>query len=97
MQIGSIFLVTLGLLALYGNVLASLGVVYDPNLRRTQKTGQLLFVWLSPVLGASLVLYLVYQHSLHAIPRSLVPWPISWIIFGKDPTPNPLRDDKGSD
>ncbi len=34
-----------------------------------------------PYLGAGLVLYLVCSHSPDAIPKALVPWPLSVIIF----------------
>jgi hypothetical protein len=85
------------LIVVYANAIATLGVVYDHELNSFQKIVQLLFVWLVPVFGASFVLHFVYEHSPDSIPKSWIPWPIRWLIFGKERKPNPNRDDFGFD
>jgi len=35
--------------------------------------GQLLIAWLVPIVGARLVMYLLVEHDLEAIPRRLIP------------------------
>ena len=87
----------MALVAIYLNALATLGIVYDHELSSFQKISQLLFVWLVPIFGAAFILFLVYQHSPNGIPRSWIPWPISWLIFGKVPEPNKNREILGGD
>jgi len=81
------------LVTLWLNVLATMAIRYDHSLDKTQKTGQQCIVWLIPILGASVVLHLVYEHSPEAIPKSWIPWPLKKLIFGKPLKDNRYRDE----
>ena len=85
------------LMLLWLNFLATLAVKYDHTLEPVQRIGQLIFVWLIPFLGASVVLHIVYEHSPEAIPRSWVPWPFKNLIYGPPIKANTLRDEYGYD
>ena len=85
------------LVILWLNVLATLAIRYDHTLDKIQKTGQFFFVWLIPVLGASFVLHLVYEHSPETIPKSWIPWPLKNLIFGKPIKTNKHRDENEID
>lgn len=65
------------------SVLASLAVYCDKTLTPFQRYAQWFVVWIVPLLGASFVLHLVYDHSPEAIPESWIPWPFKNLIYGK--------------
>ena len=93
MDISVIFLiVTLIAVWLWLIVLGMISIKYDSTLDPFQKKAQSVIVLLVPFLGAALILHLVNQHSPEAIPRSLVPWPFKWLIFGKASPSNKNRD-----
>jgi hypothetical protein len=75
-------------LSLIGTIAAKFDATLDPF----QKKAQILIVWFIPFIGASLIIYLVNQHSPEAIPRNLIPWPFRKLIFGKPRPRNTNRD-----
>lgn len=91
------FGVLAGLMLLWLNALATLAIKHDHTLAPFQKIAQLIFVWLIPFLGASVVLHIVYDHSPEAIPKAWIPWPFKNLIYGKPIKPNRDRDDREVD
>ena len=81
------------LVAIYLSVLASLSVYCDKTLTSFQRYAQWATVWLIPLLGASFVLHLVYDHSPEAIPENWIPWPFKGLIYGKRIKRNENRND----
>jgi hypothetical protein len=65
---------------------------FDSTLDPFQKKAQIVIVWIFPYVGASLIIFLVNQHSPDAIPRNLVPWPFKNLIFDKLRPRNKNRD-----
>ena len=74
------------LLLIYMNILATLCLFLDPDLSKIQRNGQLIFAWLIPYLGASVVIHLVSQHSPEVAKRLYIPWPFRSMVDDK-----PLR------
>jgi len=85
------------LLLVWLNVLASISVKYDHSLKPFARLAQYLVIWAVPFIGASTVLYFVYEHSPEAIPKHWIPWPFKAMIFGTPISLNKNRDDIGSD
>jgi len=81
---------------LWLSVLATIAVRYDRTLNTFQKNAQTVFVWLTPIFGGALVLYLVWQHYPDAIPKSWIPWPFKKIIYGKSAPRNKNRNNDES-
>jgi ABC-type iron transport system FetAB permease component len=75
-------------LSFIGTIAARLDSTLDPF----QKKAQIIIVWLIPFIGASLIIFLVNQHSPEVIPRNLIPWPFKNLIFGKPRARNKDRD-----
>ena len=73
--------------------IGTIAAKFDSTLTPFQKKAQIIIVWLVPYLGASLIIFLVNQHSQEAIPRKLIPWPFKRLIFGKLRNKNNNRDD----
>lgn len=96
-EIWIILAVVAALLLVWLNVLASIAVKYDHSLKPFARLAQYLIIWVVPFIGASTVLYFVYEHSPEAIPKHWIPWPFKAMIFGAPFSPNKNRDDKGSD
>jgi len=82
------------LILIWLNILATIAIRCDQTLERFQRTAQLIFVWVIPFLGASIVIRIVYEHSPETIPRSWIPWPFKSLIYGLPIKSNPLRDDR---
>jgi len=78
---------------LWLNFIAMLSIKYDPTLSKFQKNAQLIFIWIIPLIGASFIIHLVYEHSPEAIPKSWIPWPFKKMIYGKSIKSNRNRDD----
>ncbi len=74
------------LVLFYMNLLATLCLLLDAELSKLQRSGQIVFTWLFPVIGSSLVLYLVSYHSPEVIRRVYIPWPFRGLLDN-----NPLR------
>ena len=74
-------------------VLASLAVYCDKTLNPFQRYSQWAIVWLIPLLGASFVLHLIYDHSPEAIPENWIPWPFKGLIYGKQIKRNENRSE----
>ncbi len=90
-----LFLVAVSLLTLsiiWITLLALIYVVLDPELTSIQRWGQGIFVLVVPVLGPSIVLSLVNDHSPGVIRRFYIPWPLNR-LFVEEP---PKRDSFGS-
>ncbi len=75
------------------NVLATIAIRCDATLERTQRIGQLLIVWLVPLIGAPLILRFVNEQSPDAIPKTWIPWPFKKLVYGGDIERN--RDRQG--
>ncbi|MEM1145573.1 MAG: hypothetical protein AAGI88_23620 [Pseudomonadota bacterium] len=75
-------------------LIACIAAGNDETLSKSQKSAQISISVLVPIFGAIVVLHLVHQHQPDAIPRRLVPWPFSSIIFGEPIPENELRDDR---
>ena len=78
---------------LWLNALGTLAARYDGTLNPFQRKAQIIIVWLVPFLGASLILYLVAQHSPEAMPRKWVPWPFRSLVHGRDRERHKYRDE----
>lgn len=78
---------------LWLNLLATISVKYDHELNSFQRNSQYIIIWVIPLLGASTVLFFVYQHSPNAIPKGWIPRPFKALIFG---TPIKSNKNKGS-
>lgn len=74
---------------LWLNLLAIISVKYDHELNSFQRNSQYIIIWLIPILGASTVLFFVYEHSPNAIPKGWIPWPFKSLIFG-----TPIKENK---
>ena len=85
--------VLLILIVIWLNILASMAVYCDKTLTPFQRYSQWAIVWLFPLLGASFVLHLVYDHSPEAIPENWIPWPFKGLIFGKQIRRNKNRSE----
>ena len=66
-------------------LLALICVVLDPELTSVQRWGQGIFVLVLPVLGPSIVLSLVNDHSPEVIRRFYIPWPLSRLFVEEPP------------
>lgn len=75
------------------NLLGTLAARHDVTLDSFQRKAQIALVWLVPFVGASLVLFLVAQHYLEAIPRKWVPWPFRGLVRGTERARNQCRDE----
>jgi len=73
--------------------LGSFAVIYDSTLDTLQKTSQIIICWVIPIIGATFILHLIWQHYPDVIPRSWVPWPFKGMVFGKPSKPNQNRDE----
>lgn len=76
---------------LYLNVLASLVVRYCHHLTRLQRIAQAIIVWGLPLVGAGLVLHLLYLDAPKVLPRAWIPWPFKKMIYGEPIKPNKNR------
>lgn len=74
---------TMSVLWLWITVLALLCLFLDPDLEPVQRWGQLTIVLLIPLLGATVVLRMVNDHSPEVVARFLIPWPFSLVIRDK--------------
>jgi hypothetical protein len=93
MDITTILLVVLPVAVwLWLSFIGTIAARFDSTLDPFQKKAQVVIVWAFPFIGASLVIYLVNQHSPDAIPRNLIPWPFKNLIFGKPRASNTNRD-----
>ena len=63
------------------NLIVMIGVLRDPGLSIFQKTGQILIIWLLPVIGAAGVLFFLGQNHTRAEMRSLVPFPFHMVGY----------------
>lgn len=79
------------------NILATIAVRYDQTLNTFQRNSQSLFIWFVPIIGASFILKLVFEHSPDAIPKGWILWPLKGMIYGKPMKPNINRDDRETD
>ncbi len=84
-------------LVLWMNIVASIAVRYDQTLEPFQRVAQLVFIWVVPIIGASIALKLIIDHSPEVIPRSWIPWPFKKMLFGKRVKPNKNRSEYGVD
>lgn len=73
-------------------ILGIIAVKYDDTLDSFQKKAQIVLIFIVPFFGSALVLHLVNQHSPEAIPKSLIPWPLTSLIFGKQVPRNRNRN-----
>lgn len=78
----------------YLNLLATLVIRHGDILPTAQIKAQLLFVWLIPFVGASLVLYFMFRLAPDVIPRSWIPWPFRTIIYAKPIKANKNREER---
>ena len=95
-EIWIIFGIVAIFLLVWLNGLASISVKYDHSLKPFARLAQYLIIWAFPFIGASTVLYFVFDHSPEAIPKNWIPWPFKTMIFGTSINPNKNRDDMGS-
>lgn len=94
MDISTIILVALpAAVWLWLSFIGTIAARFDNTLDPFQKKAQITIVWVFPFIGASLIIYLVNQHSPEAIPRNLIPWPFKNLIFGRPRARNINRDD----
>jgi len=91
-----VFGVLATVLLVWLNGLATIAIKYDHSLKPFSRLAQYFIVWVIPFIGASTVLYFVFEHSPEAIPRSWIPWPFKTMIFGTPIDPNKNRDDLGA-
>jgi hypothetical protein len=77
---------------LWLSFIGTIAARYDGTLDPFQRKAQIIIVWVFPFIGASLIIYLVNQHSPEAIPRNLIPWPFKKLIFGNPRARNKNRD-----
>jgi uncharacterized membrane protein YgcG len=66
-------LLILGAFVVYLNVMTTVALFRTSNLSVPQKIGQLAVTWLVPIIGARLVVYLLVEHDLAAIPARWAP------------------------
>jgi len=95
-----ILIILLGItlvITIWLNVIATIALKHDDMLDPFQRKSQFIIVWLVPLMGASLILYLVNEHSPNVIPRSWIPWPFKNMIFNKQVKSNKLRDEDEKD
>ena len=82
------------IISLWLNVIASIALKHDDMLDPFQRRAQFIIVWLVPLMGASLILYLVNEHSPNVIPRNWIPWPFRSMVFNKQVKSNKFRDEE---
>ena len=66
-------LLILGAFVLYLNVMTTVALFRTRNLSVPQKIAQLVVAWLVPIIGARLVVYLLVEHDLAALPARWAP------------------------
>lgn len=71
-----------GAYTLYLNILATLVTRHRPIFTPWQQRMQLLIVWLLPLIGALLILRLLFMDRPDTLPRAWVPWPFKRILYG---------------
>ncbi len=76
---------------IYLNVMASIVIRYSFWLSRFRRVPQSVFVWCAPLLGAGLVLHLLYLDAPNVLPKTWIPWPFKKMIHGKPIKPNKNR------
>jgi uncharacterized membrane protein YgcG len=81
-----VVLATAVCLWLWVSVLAILCLFLDPDLEPIQRWGQIIIVILLPLIGASIILKLVNDHSPEVINKFYIPWPFKGLVLNK-----PLR------
>ena len=69
----TIFLVVLGALVVYLSLMATVGVLRTDALTIGQKAAQAAIAWLIPIIGARLVVHLLSEQDIEAIPRRWAP------------------------
>lgn len=97
MSVLSFFIIIALIIAIWLNILATVAIRYDQFLSRFQKIFQMIFVWLIPFIGASIVLHIVYEHMPNAIPRNWIPYGFRGLIYGPPIKQNRDRADWGTD
>ena len=78
------------------NILATIVVNHDFTLEPVQRKGQLVIVWLFPIVGAAFILRLLFQHYPDAIPEKWIPWPFRGLVYGKEHPRNRSRNEDES-
>ena len=100
-QLIEITFIVIGVLILAIHVwlafMASVAIYCDNTLELFQRYFQWTIAWVIPLIGASFVLHLVYEHSPEAIPKKWIPWPFKGMIFGKPAKPNEYRSENDPD
>ena len=97
MELITVFYGLTAVLVIWLNLLATIAVKYDYTLAPFQKNAQILFVWVLPVIGASFILRLVFEHSPNAIPKSWIPWPFKSLVYSKAVNHGSSRDENERD
>ena len=91
MDIATIILIGVPIIVwLWIATIAIISVKNDSSLEVFQRTSQIIIVLILPLLGAAIVLHLVNQHSPEVIPKSNIPWPFKFILFGKETPKNKI-------
>lgn len=60
-------------IAIYLALMASIALFRTGDLDASQRIGQLLIVWMFPVLGPLFILHLLAEHDIDAIPTKWIP------------------------
>lgn len=89
--VGWAFIAVLVAYTLYLNMLAMLVVRYSVRLTPFQRIAQAIVVWTIPLLGAALVLHLLFLDVPNLMPRAWIPWPFKKLIYGEPIKPNKNR------
>lgn len=67
------FLVLLGAVVGYLSLMATVGILRTDTLTKPQKLAQISIAWLIPIVGARLVVHLLSEQDIEAIPQRWMP------------------------
>lgn len=82
---------------LWMNILATFAILLDHTFSKVQKLAQLFFVWLIPLFGAGMIMYLVLESQPDSNIFRWAPWPFRRKLFNERHQPNKNRDENEND
>ena len=86
-----VFIALLVVYTLYLNILATIVARYSVRFTPFQRMAQTVVIWCVPLLGAGLVLHLLFLDAPNLMLRAWIPWPFKKMVYGEAITPNRNR------
>ncbi|MFT6388320.1 MAG: hypothetical protein ACJAUP_001698 [Cellvibrionaceae bacterium] len=77
-------LISITSLVVWLSIISTVAVIKDKYLDTFQATGQLIFCWLMPIVGATFVLKTILEYDPDIVNKKLIPWSFGSIVFSKE-------------